>query len=288
MIVGITGAGGQMGAALVRHALSRTAAANIVAITRNPEKLEAFSKQGVQVRAGDFNDAAGLKAAFASVERVVIIPTADLTPGVRIGQHTNAIQAAKAAGVAHATYISTVSPRQDSENILLDSHFATEQSLMGSGLNWTLLRMAVYMDTLVDGAKKAVASGTYAAIPGAPAAYVTRDDIAAAAAGILCSAGHEGITYHATGPVSVTQQEIADTIAKISGKQIAFSATTPEQQRAGLEAAKLPAFVVNSVVGFYAALRAGAFDLVTGDVGRLAGKAAESPVAFLGRALRAG
>jgi NAD(P)H dehydrogenase (quinone) len=274
MIVGITGAGGHLGGALIRHTLNRTAASNIVAITRNPDKLEAFSKQGVQVRAGDFNHPAGLQAALAGVERLVIIPTTDLTPGVRIRQHTDAIQAAKAAGVPHVIYISTVSPRPDSENILLDSHFATEQALIGSGLKWTLLRMSVYMDTLVDAAKKAVASGTYVAIPGAPAAYVTRDNLAAAASGILCSAGHAGITYHATGPVSVTQQEIADTIAKIAGKPITFSATTPEQQRAGLEAAKLPPFVVNSVVGFYAALRAGAFDLVTGDVGRLAGKTA--------------
>lgn len=288
MIVGITGVGGQLGGALVRYALSRTASSNIVAVTRNPEKLEAFSKQGVQVRAGDFNDAESLKAAFAGVDRLVIIPTTDLTPGVRIRQHTNAIQAAKGAGIPHAIYISTVSPRPDSENMLLDSHFATEQALIGSGLKWTLLRMSVYMDTLVDGAKKAVASGTYAAIPGAPAAYVTRDDLAAAAAGLLCSAGHEGITYHATGRVSITQQEIADTIAKIAGKPIVFSATTQEQQRAGLEAAKLPPFVVNSVVGFYAALRAGAFDLVTGDVERLAGKAAESPAEFLEKALRAG
>src|SRR5262249_6916363 len=159
---------------------------------------------GVTVRSGDFNDAAGLKAAFAGVERLMIIPTTDLTPGVRIRQHTDAIHAAKASGVEHVTYISTVSPRPDQENILLDSHFATEQALIASGLKWTLLRMAVYMDTLVDGAKKAVASGMYSAIPGAPAAYVTRDDIAAAAAGILCTPGHVGITYHATGPTSIT------------------------------------------------------------------------------------
>jgi NAD(P)H dehydrogenase (quinone) len=286
MIVGITGAGGQLGGAMVGYALSRTAASKIVAVTRNPEKLEEFSKQGVQVRAGDFNDPAGLKSALAGVERLVIIPTTDLTPGVRIRQHTDAIHAAKSAGVPHVIYISTVSPKPDAENMLLDSHFATEQALIGSGLTWTLLRMSVYMNTLVDGAKKAVASGSYAAIPGAPAAYVTRDDLAAAAAGLLCSAGHAGITYHATGPVSVTQQEIADTIAKIAGKAIAFSATPAESQRAGLEAAKLPSFVVNSVAGFYAALRAGAFDLVTGDVGRLAGKTAESPAEFLGRALR--
>ena len=142
-----------------------------------------------------------------------------------------------------------------------------------------------------DAAKRAVASGSCAAVPGAPAAYVVRDDLAAAAAGILCTPGDVGITYHATGPVSVTQQEIADAIARATGKPIPFLAISEEQQRAGLEAAGLPPGVVSTILGFQAALRAGAFDLVTGDVARLSGKPAESPLEFLvrafGRATRA-
>ena len=285
MKLGITGAGGQMGSALMRHALSRTSVSNIVAITRNPAKLEPFSRQGIEVRAGDFNHPSELAAAFADIERLILIPTSELTPGVRSRQQADAIRAAVAAGVHHLTYISTVSPRPDPDNSLLDSHFTTEQALIASGAVWTILRMSVYMDTLLDGAKRAVASGTYSAVPGAPAAYVTRDDIAAAAAGILCTPGHAGITYQATGPVSVTQEEIAEAIAKASGKPIAFSPSTAEQQRAGLEAAGLPPWLVNCVAGFQAALRAGAFDLVSGDVARLSGKPAESPLHFFARSL---
>lgn len=287
MKLGITGAGGQLGAALLRHALARTSASNIVAITRNPAKLESLSKQGVEVRAGDFSHPSGLLASFHGLERIVIIPTADLQPGVRSRQHADAIKAAATCGVAHLTYISTVSPRPDPNNVLFDSHFTTEQALIASSASWTILRMSVYMDTLLDAAKRAAASGAYAAVPGAPAAYVTRDDIAAAAAGILTSSGHAGITYHATGLVSITQQEIADTIAKASGKTIAFQEMSAEQQRAGMEAAGLPPALVTGIVGFQAALRAGAFDLVTGDVGRLAGKAAESPIQFFSRLLAA-
>ena len=284
MTIGITGAGGHLGMALVRYALARVPAASIVAITRNPAKLDEFAQQGVQVRAGDFNQP-GLTDAFQGVERLMIIPTGDLMPGVRIRQHTAAIQAAVAAGVRHMTYISTVSPRPDRSNDLLNSHFDTEQALIASGAAWTILRMSCYMDTLVDPARRAVVSGEYAAVPGAAAAYVVRDDLAAAAAGILATEGHDGITYHATGPVSVTQSEIAATIAKVSGKPVAFHAITEADQRAGLEAAGLPAFIVNIIAGFQAALRAGAFDLVTGDVERLSGKRAQSPSDFLMRAL---
>lgn len=285
MTIGITGAGGQLGTSLVRNALSRVPASSIVAVTRSPAKLETFSQQGVQVRAGDFNNPAGLPDAFSGIERLVIIPTGDLQPGVRTKQHTAAIQAAVKAGVRHVTYISTVSARPDRNNVLFDSHFATEQALINSGAAWTILRMSCYMETLVDGAKRAIASGSYSAVPGAPAAYVLRDDIAAAAAGILATSGHDGITYHATGPVSISQPEIAAAVAKASGKPVAFAPITGPQQRAGLEAAGLPAALVDTFFGFQAALRAGAFDLVTRDVERLSGKPAESPADFFARVL---
>jgi NAD(P)H dehydrogenase (quinone) len=285
MKIGITGASGQLGTALVRHALARTSAANIIAITRNPGKLEQFSRQGVEVRAGDFSQPSALAAAFRDIERLVIIPTTELQPGVRIQQHKAAIEAAEGSGVQHLIYISTVSPRPDPNNSLFNSHFATEQALIASGVGWTILRMSVYTEALLDAAKRAAASGSYAAVPGAPAAYVVRDDIAAAAAGVLCAPGHVGITYHATGPASVNQPEIADAIAKATGKPIPFLAIPEEQQRTGLEAAGLPPAVVNTILGFQVALRAGAFDLVTGDVARLSGKLAESPFQFLVRAL---
>jgi len=274
-----------MGAALLRYALGRTAASNVTAITRNPAKLEALSQQGVEVRAGDFNQPAGLGAAFRSIDRLLIIPTADLQPGVRTRQQADAIKAAVAAGVPHLIYVSTVSPRPDPNNSLFDSHFATEQALIASGAAWTILRMSVYTNTLADAGRRAAEAGEYAAVPGAPAAYVVRDDVAAAAAGILCTPGHAGITYHATGPVSVTQEEIADAAAQASGKPVKFVKLTEEQQRAGLEATGLPPAYINAIMGFQAALRAGAFDLVSGDVARLGGKAAESPGEFLARVL---
>ncbi len=283
MTIGITGASGQLGLGLVRHTLARAAASDVVAITRNPAKLAEVS--GLQTRAGDFSQPAGLVDAFRGIERLVIIPTGDLQPGVRIKQHSDAIDAAVKAGVKHVIYISSVSPRPDAKNVLLDSHFATEQKLIHSGVDWTLLRMSVYTDSLLNAAKAAVASGAYSAVPGAPAAYVVRDDIAAAAAGILTTPGHVGITYHATGPVSLGPADVAETLAKVTGKAISYTEMTADQQRKGLEAAGLPPFLIDGIIGFNVAIRAGAFDLITNDVARLAGKPAESPADFLRRAL---
>src|SRR5437867_977709 len=127
MRIGVTGASGQLGQGIVRHLLTRTSASDIVAITRSPEKLAAFSSQGVNIRPGDFNDRAGLEKVFSGVERLLIIPASDLAPNVRPVQHGNAINAAIAAGVRQIAYISTIGARPGSSDGILETHFATEQ-----------------------------------------------------------------------------------------------------------------------------------------------------------------
>ncbi|MGE7981842.1 hypothetical protein [Solibacillus sp. NPDC093137] len=52
--------------------------------------------------------------------------------------------------------------------------------------------------------------------------YVSRDDLAVAAAGLLLSEGHDGTIYTGTGPKTLTGAERAETIAKASGKPFNF------------------------------------------------------------------
>jgi NAD(P)H dehydrogenase (quinone) len=107
------------------------------------------------------------------------------------------------------------------------------------------------------------------------AAFVARDDVAAAAAGILIGAGHAGAIYNATGPERLSGAERAGLIADITGRPLAFRIVTEEQLRAGLTQAGLPPAAVNIVAGIQASFAAGAFDIVTGDVERLGGQPAK-------------
>lgn len=283
MKLGITGVSGKLSGDAVRHLLQRTKAADIVAVTRTPDKAATFAAQGIDVRAGDFNDPDGLVKAFAGIDRLLLVPGSDLTPGARPRQHAAAIHAAVKAGVGHIVYISSLGCRPGKEDGILETHWATEQSLIGSGAAWTILRMGPYTESLLDAAKNAIASGAYSAMDGAPAAWVVREDIAAAGVGILAAEGHEGATYYATGPVSIAPAEVAAIMAKISGKPVRFAPVTAERQEANLAKAGLPPFLISPILRFQIASRGGAFDLVTGDVGRLSGKRAESPEEFLTR-----
>jgi NAD(P)H dehydrogenase (quinone) len=284
---GITGAGGQLGTSALRHLLTRVPASQVVAITRTPARLQEFADRGVRVRAGDFKDPAALTGALEGVERLLLIPMPDLMPGARPPLHRGAIEAARKAGVRHVIYVSSVGARPAASDDILNTHFETEQALIASGLAWTFLRMGPYADFLVDPMKAAVANGAHASRGGAPAAAVVRDDLGAAAAGLLAADGHAGITYHATGPVSLTGAEISSAVGAAFGKTVDHTVLSDEQVRANLTAAGLPAPMAEVLAKFQDASSAGLFDVVTRDVERLSGRPAQAAVDFIVAALKA-
>lgn len=281
MTIGITGAGGQLGGSLLHELLARGAKpGDIVAVTRTPEKIAGFAAKGVAVRAGDFDQPEGLAAAFKGIDTLLIIPTSDLRPGVRTPQHKAAIAAAKAAGLRHVIYVSTVAVRPGQD--LLQSHHDTEQAVYASGLTWTIARMGLYWENLLHGTlQQALASGVYAATGTAPIANLSRADIAASLAGLLLSQDHEGAVYHLTGAQALTPAEIAGTIAAVFGKPVQVAAVTDAQYAAALKAAGLPDFYVDALLALEQTAARGMLDLVTGDVARLSGKPPASFAQFL-------
>jgi NAD(P)H dehydrogenase (quinone) len=270
--LGVTGASGQLARIVLRELLQREPAVDVVAVTRTPDTVTNHFPTNVRVRRGDFNDAASLGAAFAGIDRLLIIPGSDLVPDVRPRQHAAAVSAATTAGVKHIIYVSSIGARPGPPDGILETHWATEQSVIASRVPWTLIRMNVYIDSQIDGLKRAVASGTYAAAGGAPSAYVTRDDLGAMSAAVLGTAGHEGVTYHASGPASVTHAQLADAASRATGRAVTFVPLSPEEASTGLAAAGLPAFLVEVIGRFQQAGRDGAFDLVSGDIERLTGR----------------
>jgi NAD(P)H dehydrogenase (quinone) len=287
MTYGITGAGGQLGTSALRHLLTRVPVSQVVAVSRTPDKLKEFADRGVRVRAGDFKDAAGLTGALEGVDRLLLIPMPDLMPGVRPPLHRAGVEAARKAGVGHVIYVSSVGARPAASDDILNTHFETEQALIASGLPWTFVRMGPYTDFLLDSMKAAVTTGRHASRGGAPSAPVVRDDLAAAAAGLLASHGHAGMAYHATGPVSLTAAELASAVGAAFGKSVSYTARTDEEERAGLAAAGLPAPMADVLARFQDASAAGLFDVVTHDVERLSGRPARSPVEFIVAVLKA-
>jgi NAD(P)H dehydrogenase (quinone) len=125
----------------------------------------------------------------------------------------------------------------------------------------------------VQEAQMSLGAGVLAGLGENRVAFVSRDDVAAAAAGILTGEGHLGAIYHATGPQRLTGAERAALVAEASGKPLALIALTEPALRGGLEQAGLPAVVVGAILSIQQRFVEGSFDIVTGDVERIAGRA---------------
>lgn len=135
---------------------------------------------------------------------------------------------------------------------------------------WTIIRMAYYAESFVDELRMSLSLGAHTATSNTPVNFVARDDVAAAAVGVLIGEGHHGAIYHATGPTSLDGAARAELVSSVTGKSFGFAAVSAEQYRGGLAAAGLPPVVVDAVLSIQDMWSVGGFDVTTGDVERLA------------------
>lgn len=269
MKIGVSGASGHLGKVVIAELLQRIAGHEVVAISRTPQTVGG----GIEARAGDYDRPETLPAAYAGLDRLLLIPTADLEPGKRGKQLTAAIDAAVAAGVKLIVLVSASGTKRVEEPALGASYWRGEQHLIAKAPGWTILRMGYYAEALADEARASLERGVLGALGENRAAFVSRDDVGAAAAGILIGDGHEGAIYSATGEERISGAERAALISEITGRPLAFLILPEEHLRAGLMQAGLPDTIVNAVVSIQKSFANGAFDVVTGDVERLASRA---------------
>lgn len=277
MKIGVSGASGHLGRAVIANLFKHAGGHEIIGISRTPDKVEAPA----QGRFGDYDQPAGLAEAYAGLDRLLLIPTADLRPGKRGVQNVTAIDAAVKAGVGHIVFTSAVGTREDEEPAISASYWVAEQRLIKTAPKWTILRMNYYSESLAQEAQMSLGLGVLTGLAENRAAFVSREDIAAAAAGILTGAHHAGAIYNATGPERLSGAERAALIAEITGKPLGYLVVSEEQLRGGLTQAGLPEDVVNAVVSIRKHFAAGGFDIVTGDVEHLSGKPPRSLRAVL-------
>jgi NAD(P)H dehydrogenase (quinone) len=243
----VTGASGNLGKAVAAE-LRRLGATKVIAATRTPGKHKELAALGVEEREADFDRPETLQTAFQGVERLLLISTDSLhAPDVRIKQHRAAIQAAVSAGVEHVVYTSLPNAHPTERASIPDDHFWTEVALFESGLNWTILRNNLYAEVILRFAQFALKTGKLvSATQSQGRSYVSREDCAKTAAAALLNAPGKAI-YDVTGPASITLDEIATIISRLSGKSIQHVNVTPDEVEKGLVAAGIPPFAARSV-----------------------------------------
>ena len=276
----VTGASGQLGRQVVANLIA-AGAGPIIGVSRSPEKLADQAEQGVETRQGDFNDAASLDAAFAGGKRLLIISTDDLEPGKRLAAHSNAIAAAKAAGIEHIVYTSLTNPVEESPITFSGDHRDTEAMIKESGAPYTILRNNLYTDLILMGGGQSIGMGQhYAAAADGKTGYVTRADCARAAAVALMNETTSSV-LDITGPAAITQTEVAAILSEVAGKDIPYIAIPTEDLVQAMIGAGLPEFMARVFASFDTAMAQGYTDVATGDLEKLTGTPGQSAHDFV-------
>jgi NAD(P)H dehydrogenase (quinone) len=274
-LIAVTGATGAVGTRLTARLAEAGARQRLV--VRDPARAPQIA--GAEVRqASDYGAGEEMRAALDGAGTLFLIPAAE-APN-RVEQHTTAIDAAVAAGVRRIVYLSFFGASPDATFTLGRDHWHTEQHVRATGLEWTFLRMNLYMDfipsmVLPEGVIRGPAGdGRVAAI--------LRDDVAAAAASVLTCDGHDGRTYDLTGPEAFSLAEAAELMSRVSGKAIRYDDETDEQAFASRAVFGAPEYEVRGWVSSYWAIREGSLAAVSGDVRELTGRDPVSLATYLG------
>ena len=268
MKIGISGASGHLGRTVIERLKELTGGHTVVGISRSPETVV----HADEARFGDYNAPDQLPAAYGGLDRLLLIPTLDTEYGARARQLVAAIDAAQAAGVGHIVLISDVGTREEPEPCVGAASWAAEQRLIKSKATWTILRANYFMESYAQEALLWLAAGRLLEFNDHRVGFVSRDDVAAAAAGILVGEGHSGAIYNATGSEALSVASRAALISRISGRPVEVVHASEEQLRKELQIAGFPADYLDIVLDTKRKAAGSGFDMVTGDVERLSGR----------------
>lgn len=266
----VTGTTGHLGRLVVENLLDRGApASDVVAVVRDPAKAADLAARGVQVRQADYSRPETLLAALAGVDRLLLVSGNEV--GQRVGQHTNVIEAARAAGVGRVVYTSIL--RADTTtNPLAPEHLATEQVLTASRVPFTVLRNGWYTENYTGQLGQYLERGEIVGATGAGRiSGAARADYAEAAAVVLTGDGHTGAVYE-LGGAPFTLAELAETISEVTGTKVAYRDLSPTDYATALRGAGLDADTAAFVAAIDETIARGELETGSDDLARLTGR----------------
>jgi NAD(P)H dehydrogenase (quinone) len=279
----VTGASGRLGQLLAGEVAKRGAKGQATLGSRDVARLDGFAKQGFRTAAFDFDNPQSMRDALKGHRRMVLV-SGDTAVDERIRQHKAAIDAAKAAGIETIIYTSFTNASAKSLFTFARIHAETEAYIKASGLAHTVLRDNQYAENLDNAVAHATETGTLG-LHGSKGkvAYISRPDIAFAAATALLAKPAADAVYEITGPEAYDAADIARILAGKWNKEVKAVELPRDVFVSVLRSAKLPDFVVEAITSLGDATAAGEMAAVSGDFKKLTGREPESLESFLDR-----
>lgn len=273
----VTGSTGNVGGALVSR-LS-TAGLPVRALVRSRNRGDDLRGYDVDLAVGTYEDDASLRAALDGVERVFL-----LTPASErmAEQELALVRAAAGSGVRVVKLAAAgVDAPGESPVRLLRQHQEVVRGLADSGLAHTVLAPGSFMQNLLRQAA-AVQEGVLPTTTGDGAvSWVDVRDVAAVAAHVLTTDGHEGATYTITGPTALTSEQVAEVLTRVLEREVRPHPVTAEESRAVLLEHGVGEWLADGLAELDEVARSGGASGVTDEVQKATGTPARSLEEFV-------
>jgi uncharacterized protein YbjT (DUF2867 family) len=262
----VLGATGTIGREVVKQLVD--AGHRVRAAVRDPGKAATIGR-GVEIVQADLAKPDTLAAACAGADNAFV-----LSNGPGIALEPNAYSAAKAAGIRHVVRISAqeIEFPELAATPLGQWHLEADRRLHQAGVAWTLLRPSFFSSNMffpfiLDRREGAAFLPT----GDGREAPIDPRDIAAAAVMTLTTPGHEGEVYVLTGPKLLSFAEMMEKLSFAIGRPFEHVDLTSTEAHKRLMAAGIPPVVAESLLGHFAAIKAGRA-YVTSTLARLLGR----------------
>ncbi|MEW5676036.1 SDR family oxidoreductase [Flavobacterium enshiense] len=259
----ITGATGGLGQATIKALLKLTPSNQIAALARDKSKASNLIEKGIDVRIGDYDSYESLVTAFKGIDKLLLISAPALSD-LRLSRESNAIKAAKEAGVKHILFTG-IQNRKDQNYIMpmvTEISLEIEKQLKESGLHYTILENSIYADSVeVFIGSKAIENGVIFPAGNGKIAYASRADLGEGIANLLVQEGHENKKYTLSNSSSWSFSDIAEILSEISGKEVKYNNTSRKDfidYRMNTDG--LPEFVATFLADWGAATENGEFE----------------------------
>ncbi|HKH91481.1 MAG TPA: SDR family oxidoreductase [Gemmatimonadaceae bacterium] len=274
----VTGAGGNVG----RPLLGELAAAGtpVRAAYRSPDKVARAKADGLDAVMVDYASPDTLRPALDGVDALFLLATG---AAGQVEGETNVVRAAKAAGVRRIVKLSVFEVTKE-EFEFARLHRAVERAIEESGLAWTFLRPASFMQNFVNFMAPTIRSqrAMYTMVPDSPFSHVDTRDVARVAGVVLTRGGHDGQAYTLTGPRSFSYREAARTIGDVTGQPVKVVALGEQDLRAGMKANGVPDFYADYLVDLDRWYESGKGDVVTTSIRDITGREPTTFEEFVG------
>ncbi|WP_299825432.1 SDR family oxidoreductase [uncultured Pontibacter sp.] len=253
----VTGATGTVGREVVKQLSMYNGDIRVRAGVHSVIKGENLTRlPGVEIVEMDFEDKDSLQAAFTHVDKLFLI-----TPFAKGQVHMakTLVDEAKENGVKHIVKLSAMGADAEPPIMLGSWHREIEKYIEDSGIAYTFLRPASFMQNFVNYSASTIKSEGKVYLPTGDGkiGYIDVRDIAAVGVEVLTGEGHEGKIYELTGPEAISNGEAAQVLSEVTGKQVEFVDVPSDAARQAMIAQGAPDWMADAMIELYDVYKAG-------------------------------